>query len=169
MKRILHWEPLSILIAIITGTLLHFVYEWSMQNRFVAYFGAINESVWEHLKIAFWPEIILAIVYFIKKKPPFKKFITAIASLVITTIFIITTFFYTYTGIIGNHFVIIDIVIFILAIIFGFYMFFGILNDKNDVSTVMAIISTFVIIGLIAAFIIFTNYQPNLGIFTLQS
>jgi len=165
MKRILHWEPLSILIAIVSGTLLHFTYEWSMHNRLVAIFSATNESVWEHLKIAFWPEIVIAIVYFIKKKPPFKKFITATASLLVTTLLIITSFYYTYTGIIGNHFLVIDIAIFILAIIFGFYMFFGILNDKNDCSTVGAIISTVIVIGLLAAFLLLTNHAPDLGIF----
>ena len=37
--------------TIITGTLLHFVYEWSGESLFVGIFSPINESVWEHLKL----------------------------------------------------------------------------------------------------------------------
>ena len=33
--------------TIITGTLLHFVYEWSGESLFVGIFSPINESVWE--------------------------------------------------------------------------------------------------------------------------
>jgi hypothetical protein len=165
MKRILHWEPLSILLAITVGILLHYVYGWSMHNRLVAIFGATNESVWEHLKIAFWPEFIIAIVYFVKKKPLFKQFITAAASMLVTTILIIASFFYTYTGIVGNHFLVIDIAIFIFAIIFGFYMFYGIINDKSECSTAISISSTIIIIILIVAFIFFTNHAPKIGMF----
>lgn len=41
--------------TIITGTLLHFVYEWSGESLFVGIFSPINESVWEHLKLLFFP------------------------------------------------------------------------------------------------------------------
>lgn len=166
VKQILHWEPLSILITIVSIILLHFAYTWSLQNRLVAYVASTNESVWEQIKIAFWPELIIAIIYYFKKKPSFKKWTTSTASLLVTTIFIITTFFYTYTGIIGNHFLVIDIAIFVLAVIFGYYMFFGILHDKSDVKGSMIAVSIAVILLLFAAFIIFTNFTPNFGIFS---
>ena len=50
-------------IAII-GSLLHFAYDWSGHNRVVAVFGAVNESYWEHIKIAFWPVTVWFIVQF---------------------------------------------------------------------------------------------------------
>lgn len=34
------------------GSILHFVYEWSGRNKFVATFAAVNESTWEHIKLA---------------------------------------------------------------------------------------------------------------------
>ena len=46
---------LGILFAIAAGILLHFAYEWSMENPFVALFAPVNESVWEHLKMLFFP------------------------------------------------------------------------------------------------------------------
>ena len=53
--------------TIITGTLLHFVYEWSGESLFVGIFSPINESVWEHLKLLFFPmSVWILIGYFIQ-------------------------------------------------------------------------------------------------------
>ena len=50
---------MNIVIAIIfisvIGTLLHFMYEWSGHNKVVSLFAAVNESTWEHIKIALTP------------------------------------------------------------------------------------------------------------------
>lgn len=40
------------LVTTILGSVLHFTYEWTGQNKFVAYFAAVNESTWEHIKLA---------------------------------------------------------------------------------------------------------------------
>lgn len=34
------------------GSILHFTYAWSGRNKFVAIFSAVNESTWEHIKLA---------------------------------------------------------------------------------------------------------------------
>lgn len=36
----------------IVGSLLHFTYEWTGRNKFIATFAAVNESTWEHVKLA---------------------------------------------------------------------------------------------------------------------
>lgn len=36
----------------ILGSILHFTYVWSGRNKFVAVFAAVNESTWEHIKLA---------------------------------------------------------------------------------------------------------------------
>ena len=54
--------------TIITGTLLHFVYEWSGESLFVGIFSPINESVWEHLKLLFFPmSVFLLGILFLEK------------------------------------------------------------------------------------------------------
>ena len=35
------------------GTLLHFVFDWSGGNVAAALFSAVNESIWEHMKLLF--------------------------------------------------------------------------------------------------------------------
>lgn len=60
------WKMISILFSLVVGTLLHFTYQWSGENAFVGLFSAVNESTWEHLKLAFFPMLFMAIVgYFL--------------------------------------------------------------------------------------------------------
>lgn len=57
-------NAIAIIPLSIVGSLLHFAYDWSRHNRVVAVFAAVNESYWEHIKIAFWPILIWLIVLF---------------------------------------------------------------------------------------------------------
>ena len=53
------WLNLIAIVPItIIGSLLHFAYDWTGHNRVVAVFAAVNESYWEHIKIAFWPVLL---------------------------------------------------------------------------------------------------------------
>ena len=44
------------------GTLLHFAYDWTNQNRLAALFSAVNESTWEHMKLLFFPLFFFALM-----------------------------------------------------------------------------------------------------------
>lgn len=46
---------IGFIVISIVGTLLHFLYEMSGHNKIVAIFAAVNESTWEHIKIALTP------------------------------------------------------------------------------------------------------------------
>ena len=48
---------ISILVISIIGTFAHFLYDWSNHNKIVGLFAAVNESTWEHIKIALTPTI----------------------------------------------------------------------------------------------------------------
>ena len=61
-KKLLKYQIFSAIFTIILGTLLHFTYEWSGNNAFVGAFSSINESTWEHLKLAFYPMLITSII-----------------------------------------------------------------------------------------------------------
>lgn len=49
------WEVAGIPVVVVTGTLLHFAFGWSGRSPVVGVVAPVNESVWEHLKMAFWP------------------------------------------------------------------------------------------------------------------
>ena len=49
---------IGIIFISLIGTLLHFMYEWTNHNKVVSLFAAVNESTWEHIKIALTPIFI---------------------------------------------------------------------------------------------------------------
>ena len=58
-KRLAWWELSGFLWTAAAGTLLHFVYEWSGGSVVAAVLGAVNESVWEHMKL-----LVMAVMLF---------------------------------------------------------------------------------------------------------
>ena len=67
-SKLLKIEIIVIIICLFLGTLLHFTYQWSGKNVVVARCRAVNESVWEHLKLTFYPMLLMAIIeYFLVK------------------------------------------------------------------------------------------------------
>ena len=59
---------ISVIIISIVGTLSHFLYDISNHNRIVGLFSAVNESTWEHIKIAltdYWMDIFMVLMLII--------------------------------------------------------------------------------------------------------
>jgi hypothetical protein len=53
--NLLRWAIASIPVIILCGMLLHFAYPRSHGSRLAAVLAPVNESLWEHLKMAYWP------------------------------------------------------------------------------------------------------------------
>lgn len=110
------------LFTAVFGTLSHFLYDCSGQNLFIALFAPVNESIWEHMKLSFFPVLLYAFFLSYIRQPE-KEFHTLRDSLLLGN-FIgtlsIPVIFYTYSGILGRHFLIADILTFLLALFFTF-------------------------------------------------
>ncbi len=161
-KKIRNYQILSAIFVSILGTLLHFTYEWSGESELVGWFSAINESVWEHLKLVYFPMLLTTVIgfcYIGKNTPNF--LCTKTLGIVIAMLFIII-FFYTYTGIIGKSIVFIDIASFFVAVIIGEYVPYKLITSEFKCNKIIAMI---VLLFLLACFIIFTYFTPHLGIF----
>ena len=61
-RRLFFWEAGGFLFTAAAGTLLHFVYDWSGGSALAAAFSAVNESVWEHMKLLFFPAFLFSLV-----------------------------------------------------------------------------------------------------------
>lgn len=107
----------GIIFTSVAGVLLHFAYEWTGCNPLAAAFCAVNESVWEHLKLLFFPCFLF---FFIEKYRTGSEhpglFSCRTVWLIIGMLFIIAGF-YTYSGVIGRNFAAVDIILFFLAVI----------------------------------------------------
>ncbi|MCQ5120584.1 DUF6512 family protein, partial [Coprococcus eutactus] len=47
------------------GVLIHFTYDRSGVNPAIGLFSAVNESSWEHLKLIFFPLLLLTMIVFL--------------------------------------------------------------------------------------------------------
>lgn len=91
--KIKTWQVIVVILTLIVGTLLHFTYKWSGENKIVAIFSAVNESTWEHLKLVFFPMLIMGIIgYFVIGKD-IKNYWTAQAIGIVVAMAFITIFF----------------------------------------------------------------------------
>lgn len=159
-KKIFKYQILSAIFAIILGTILHFTYEWSGKNAFVGAFSSINESTWEHLKLAFFPMLVTAIIgYFIfgeNSKYYIPNYFCSKSIGILIAISFIVIFFYTYTGVLGRNIAIIDILSFIFAIIIGEFISYKRIVASKSCNNYIAIL---ILLILLFAFVCFT-YSP---------
>ena len=118
-NKILKFTIFSGIFVMILGTLLHFTYEWSGNNTFVASFSAVNESTWEHLKLLFFPMFLTTILGYFYFRKISSNFLCAQLLGILTAILFTITFFYTYTGIVGTNFAFVNISIFFVAVVLG--------------------------------------------------
>lgn len=146
-------------IISILGTYLHFAYEFSKHNKLVAAFSAVNESTWEHLKIAVMPSILIGVVeYFFLYSN--QNFIFGLVLSLITMVIVILILFYTYMFIFKKHNLIYDIITFYIAIALGELVFYLILKGPL-ISTYLNVVSLFGLLFIIVIFIVFTFSPPK--------
>lgn len=110
----------GILFTLIAGTLLHFCYAWSGENPFIALFSPVNESVWEHLKLLFFPVFLYTLFEIIVLFKVSGSFLTARVLGVCLGMFFILAAYFTYTGILGHNFLAADILIFVFSVLVTF-------------------------------------------------
>ena len=149
------------LFIIAIGCLFHFVYEWSHENKLVGWFASVNESVWEHIKLALVPSFLFMLIDFgafgDNANYWFGKFIMLIMMMVL-----IPVLFYTGRAIAKRSILWLDIMIFAVSIIYAVLIF------DNILRVAPLGLEVFGIIGVIAVFImvsLFTFFPPKWFIF----
>ncbi len=161
-KKIFKLELFNTLFILITGVILHFLYEWSNNNPFIGTFSAINESTWEHLKLLFFPMFITTIIGYIYSKKIVSNYLCVKTKALLLSLSFIVVFFYTYTGIIRANFGFINIGSFIMAILLEEFYTIKSVSNYLDCNTIFWV-GIWIILAIL--FIIFTFYPPHIGLF----
>jgi hypothetical protein len=161
-KSILIFELAGIVFIVLLGSALHFTFDLSGGNPFVAAFSAVNESVWEHLKLSFWPAVIYAVIEhrYLKKA---RSFFPAKAIGIFLMPLTIVSLFYLYRAF-SEESLVMDILIFIVAVVMGQSVSYKLMT-WNETSRIYTNISIIALTILAVLFVIFTFYPPQLPIF----
>ncbi len=71
------YDLTGIVFIVIIGTILRFAFELSGNQPVIGVFSAVNESVWEHLKLGFWPALVWALIEYGSAKKRTNNFFLA--------------------------------------------------------------------------------------------
>jgi hypothetical protein len=162
MNKIKKFEIWSAAFTIVVGTLLHFTFAWSGEWKPLALIAAVNESTWEHLKLAFWPALLMSLVgwrILAKDRSTISKnFCFAQAKKLFMMPMLIIALFYGWSYFFGDN-LLADILIFIVSVVAGHYTAYR-LETSSFVSGMKKF--AFVAIALLAlVFSSLTYYSPE--------
>ena len=118
-RRILVFELSGTVFMIVVGSALHFLFNWVGGWPPVALIAAVNESIWEHLKLAFWPGLFWAGIMPRPMGVHRRDLLAAKGLSLFITAVLIVAIFTSYTAILGRNLLALDIGTFVLAILIG--------------------------------------------------
>lgn len=145
------------------GALSHFVYEWTDQNQLAGLFVPVSESTWEHMKLLFFPMLLTALLLTALLKHTYPQIFTGMLAGVLAGTAVIPALFYTYTGVLGFHITAVDIAIYYVSVILGFFTAYR-LTISDYARSLQPLLPCLTLL-LLAAFVLFSYDPPALGIF----
>jgi len=162
MKSLKFFCVIGAVVTVILGVISHFVYNWSGGNFFVGLFFPVNESTWEHLKLLFFPMFAYALIAGKKIEEQYPCIYNAMFTGILVGLGLIPVLFYTYTGILGYNVDWLNIVMYIASVVIAYYVVY---REAKDCSGKESKLLRYLMYALLLAFMIFTLYPPELGIF----
>lgn len=173
-KKIINFTIIGIIFTSIFGTLLHFAYNFFNENFIIGLFAPINESIWEHMKLVFFPMILYSIIeYFLTKKSSPSLLYYRFIGILIST-WLVPIIFYTYINLLGKDNFFMDLFTFFASIIIGFLISLYLYkkskthssNRFNNFTKIIIILCYLLILIMIICFLIFTKYPPSIEFFS---
>ena len=155
----------AFLFTAAAGTLLHFAYDAFPDFPVTAAISSVNESVWEHMKLLYFPMLAAALtqrIIFGAQRPHFWC-IKLIG--IVTGLLLIPAIFYLYTGALGIHSTWIDISIFYVAAAAVYLLETHLFMHESSLTCRFPRTAMLLCIALAFLFLLFTYFPPHLPIF----
>ena len=157
------WETIGLLWTLAAGNLLHFVYQWTGESTVAGLFAAVNESTWEHMKLLAVPWGLFSLVEYIALRtdgvaaPRAAGLLAGLAA--------IPTLFYTYKGIVGQGYMIVDILIFQVSVLLAFWVSWSVQARRVLDGPVWQILGGVTLLAVWGLAIWWTYAPPRLPLF----
>ncbi len=157
-------EISGVFVIYLIASLLHFVYDLSNGSVLSILFGAVNESVWEHIKIfavgyVFWAMVELLII-----KPPFKKFVVAKTISLYFLSVSIPAFFYFYNLFTSDAILILDLLSAAVFLALAQYFSYCLTTNENSISDYFPVALMLLMLYFVM-FFSFTVFPPKIDLF----
>lgn len=161
------WEVAGLFFVLIWGNLFHFVYDWSGQNYLVAAVAAVNESVWEHVKLLTLPWVLWSVAEAIalRRSREGSVLIGRALGLAAGAAFIIAAY-YTYVGVTGANVSLVNVLIFQVAVLLAFFVSWRVQDRGKLRGKGWAALGVLVLLSMAALAVYWTYFPPALPLFT---
>lgn len=163
MKQLKLFTIIGIIFVIITGSLSHFLYNWTGNNYIIGLFTPVNESIWEHMKLVFFPMLIYSVFMIFIFREKYPCITSSLCLGILTGTLLIPICHYAYIYIIGKDIFIFDIAIFIVSVLIAF-----LLSYKYALSCALQPYTVFpmgLVCILLVCFVVFTYHPPAIRLF----
>lgn len=163
IKQLKSYLTAGTVFVLIAGTLSHFIYDWTGEHFLAGFFTPVSESVWEHMKLVFFPMLFFFLAVRGKLRNVSPCIDAAFSLGILFATLMIPVAFYTYSGILGTDLLILDLLTFALSTAAGFLCVWRCAQSCSvqSADSLLKILISF----LFAAFIIFTYHPPHLALF----
>ena len=152
---------IAFLFAAVFGTALHFAYTL-LPVLPVGFFAPVRESVWEHLKLLYWP-VLLAGIFLCRGKPDQRRAWAGLLTAILLMPAVLLGIRYTLLAGFAFQSPVVDIALYYLVLAGGFRLAY-----RMEQQNAFRRIAEFAVIpvGLLgAALVLFTPAPPSLPVF----
>lgn len=163
-QSISYWQVAGFLFTSILGTFLHFLFDLSDHNGIAAIFSAVNESIWEHMKLIYYPMFLFALIEYRFGRKEHKSFWCIKLIGIWLGLTLIPVLYYTYTGIFGISIDWLNITIFFLSAGLAFWVENKLFERENGFC--LSSRASFTLICMIGGiFTLLTFFTPEIPLF----
>ena len=164
MKKIINWQIAGFAFTVMIGTFFHFLFDLTSESIVAAFVSPVNESIWEHIKLLFFPMLVFALLEYSFWGKEYDQFWCIKLKGILIGMASIPTLYYTYTGIIGKSLDWLNIVIFfgVAGVVYFLETKIFLRNKSCRIPSEYAFVML-CIIGIV--FFIFTFYPPSIPFF----
>ncbi len=152
---------LAFVIAVLAGTGLHFLYD-VCPAPLVGLFAPVNESVWEHLKLFFWPTLAAAFVLTRKNEDGQRAWSGWLLAELVMPVLCMGVFYMLSCGF-GVEALWVDIALYVLVMAAGFWIAYWQTATGHGAWCAGVLVIAVGLYG--AALILFTLAPPELPVF----
>ncbi len=95
------WQSIGFIFTGVLGTFLHFLFDLTGGSIASALVSAVNESIWEHMKLLFYPMVLFAFIEYSRWGREVPHFWCVKLRGILLGLILIPVLYYSYTGILG--------------------------------------------------------------------
>ncbi len=147
----------------ILGVLTHFWHKWFKKGVLLHILSAVNESVWEHMKLSFYPMVLVMAMQGAIPEIYYPGYWGSAVIVVLTATFLVPLLYYPIRKLLGREIPAVSIGLYFVCILIAFIIEYCLLKSRfNAISDTIALIIVLLCFG---AFAFFTYFPPKLPLF----